>query len=122
MFDHTGALLEEYGKTLPALAALRDSMLPTNEKIVLAMLLSRCKPIAEQGWTCWPSQATLAMDTGLGVSTVARALKRLEEAALVTIEDGLGLTSSTYVVDYAAIMELPPNPKRERIKRKLRRS
>lgn len=122
MFDHTGELLEEYGKTLPAMAALRDSTLATREKIVLFCLMSRCRPIRDQGWTCWPSLTTLAMDAGVSPSTALLAVDALIGAGIVTRESGGIQTSSTYVVDYERVMALPPNPEREKPRRVMRRS
>ena len=122
MFDHTVELLEEYGKTLPAMAALRDSTLATREKIVLFCLMSRCRPIRDQGWTCWPSLTTLAMDAGVSPSTALLAVDALIGAGIVTRESGGIQTSSTYVVDYERVMALPPNPEREKPRRVMRRS
>lgn len=122
MFDHTGELLEEYGKTLPAMATLRDSTMATMEKIVLYGLMSRCQPIREQGWTCWPSLTTIAMDAGISASTALLAVDTLVAAGIVSREPGGPQSSTTYVVDYAAILALPPNPKRERARRKMKRA
>ena len=121
MFDHDGQLLEEYGKTLPAMAALRDAQVGPHEKLILFCLMSRCRPVRDQGWTCWPSIASLARESGHSTSTVQAALKVLEGLGVLSRESGDFRTSNTYVLDYAAILALPAIPKRERKAREKRR-
>ena len=123
MFDpETGAMLGEYGRTLPVMWALRDSGLSTHEKIVLFCLMSRARPRFEVGWIAHPSYACLSLDTGLSRSAVIRAVNHLRERELLTVADRDIHEVNTYVLDYAAIQKLPPNPKRTSRARKFYRS
>ena len=94
------------------IAALRDACLPTKEKIVLAMLMSRARPIQDEGWVCWPSLPVMALDTGLAERSITRTLASLGSLGLVAIDRGTGRTVSRYVLDYHAIVALPPDPRR----------
>lgn len=53
--------------------------LPTIDKFVLVVLAD----YADDEHSCFPGQGLVAKRTGSSVSTVARAMKRLEEAGLV---------------------------------------
>jgi DNA-binding transcriptional ArsR family regulator len=63
--------------------ALRDSGLPATDKLVLIALASRAGHQGAAAGTCYPSQGTIAADTGLSRRTVNRSIKRLLEAGLV---------------------------------------
>lgn len=60
-----------------------DHKLPTNLKMVLIMLANRTN---HDTGRCDPSHKRLADDCGMSVSTVKRAIDKLEEMGLLTIE------------------------------------
>lgn len=91
------------------------------EKLILWVLMSRCQPVMDQGWTCWPSISTIAMDASVGDASVSRTLPLLEARGLLTREPGGPMSSTTYVLDYVAILALPPNPDHGRKRRQLKR-
>ncbi len=62
-----------------AMRAVRELEVPTAQKVVLMMLISR----ADRTGECWPSVALLAADTGQNERTVRRSLNTLEESGYV---------------------------------------
>lgn len=109
-------------ETLPAMAAVRDSKLCSRDKLVLSCLMSRCKPIKDQGWTCFPSIATIALDTSMSTATVQASLKALVQWGLVIRDSGNATTSNTYVLDYGRILTLYKYEKKQKKERTLRRN
>lgn len=59
-----------------------DQDLPTIDKFVLVVLAD----YADEASTCFPGQGLIARRTGSSVSTIHRALKRLETSGRITRE------------------------------------
>lgn len=75
-----------------------DQDLPTIDKFVLVVLAD----YADEAASCYPGQGRISTHTGASVSTVGRALKRLEKSGLIVRErrqrrDG-SRTSDRYVL------------------------
>jgi hypothetical protein len=107
-FDYDGTLdTQVHGSSLKALSGIRDSDLPAHAKLVASMLISRARPVHEEGWICWPSLNRLTRDTGLSKSSIQRALRALRTAGLVswTVEEHW-TTSNRYRLDYGAMEAL----------------
>lgn len=62
------------------MTVFRDRSLPPNVKLVYVALIG----YADRQRKCWPSRERLAYDTGLSVRAVARAIKAMTEAGLIT--------------------------------------
>lgn len=60
----------------------RDPSLPAHVKLVYAALTTYADGTTRG---CWPSQATLATDTGLSIRSVGKALRQMEDAGLVDV-------------------------------------
>ena len=71
---------------------------PAKSKLVYMYLKDR----ANKEGQCWPAIQTIGRDLGLSRSTVKRALKELEQAALLTRQgrkrENAGDTSNLYLV------------------------
>lgn len=63
------------------MTVFRDRSLPPNVKLVYVALVG----YADRDRRCWPSRERIAHDTGLSVRAVARALKMMTEAGLITL-------------------------------------
>lgn len=66
--------------SIQALTAAMKVDLPTTRKFVLLALAN----YVDQDWRCWPSQRTLAKDTGLGERSVREHLRVLEADGYIT--------------------------------------
>ncbi len=66
--------------SIQALSAAMKVDLPTTRKFVLLALAN----YVDQDWRCWPSQRTLAKDTGLGERSVREHLRVLEADGYIT--------------------------------------
>jgi len=68
--------------TLKLLTLIRDShQFSGSQRALLDALALRANP--DRDYRCWPSYATLALDTGLDETTLRRAAKALEDANLI---------------------------------------
>lgn len=61
----------------------RDRTIEPADKIIYLLLSSRA---GGHGVQAWPSQQTLASDSGFSESTVKRALKRLQQRGFITVQ------------------------------------
>ena len=69
--------------------------LSMNQKSVLKALLERIDPLGR----CWPSQKTIASDTGCSISVIKRTLKSLREKEYIsTSRKGRSTKSCMYQV------------------------
>jgi DNA-binding transcriptional ArsR family regulator len=71
---------ERFYKLPVEIAGRRD--LTSAGKVVWAALTDR---MGKNGF-CWPGMRTVAKDTGLGLRTVERVIKKLEDAGLLKVE------------------------------------
>jgi hypothetical protein len=69
--------------------------LPVTEKLLL-LALADCCHAKQRSHSCWPSHAKLEAMTGFSRSTLKRALRRLEQRALIKRSPGQGRRTSTY--------------------------
>lgn len=65
--------------SVEAISLALKSDLPTGQKFVLVALAN----YADDEWSCWPSQASLAADTSMDTRSVRRHLSGLEKAGIV---------------------------------------
>lgn len=69
---------------------------------------------AGDDWSCWPSQATLARDTGMGKRSVTRWLAKLEEGGMISREPrfkpGQGNRSAGQLSDIIYLKRKDPTP------------
>lgn len=86
------------------LRAIRDSALPATERAVLNAVVLRA---GDDG--CWASQATIALDTGLGERTVRRDLARLVAGGLLLASHRPGRTT-TYTLGATPAPRATPAP------------
>ena len=79
-------------------SAIYQEDLPARSKLVYMYLKDR----ANKEGQCWPAIQTIGRDLGLSRSTVKRALKELEQAALLTRQgrkrENKGDTSNLYSI------------------------
>ena len=69
------------GLDFDAIIAIREAYLHSTHNNILAMLASRSNP---NDHTCYPTQETLAKDTGLGIKTIQRKSAELEKMGLIS--------------------------------------
>lgn len=107
MFDHAGDLdTAEWGHTAGAISGIRDAAIPWHAKLVACILISRARPVPEEGWTCWPGLKSIAEDCGISIKQVQRGLIVLQDEGLLTWKRGYLGRSNTYVLDFKAMMAL----------------
>ena len=79
-------------------SAIYQEDLPARSKLVYMYLKDR----ANKDGQCWPAIQTIGRDLGLSRSTVKRALKELEQAALLKKQgrkrENRGDTSNLYLI------------------------